>query len=195
MPEIDACRAIGIGPGLGVQPSSASVLECLLKSVTVPLILDADALNILSLHRKWLSLLPPGTLLTPHPKEFDRLFVDCTSGYERLHRAMEKAVEYSIYILLKGAYSATCTPEGNVYINDTGNPGMAPAGSGDVLTGVLLGLLAQGYEPEKAAVTGAWLHGQAGDLAVAENSQESLIARDLIRKLGKTFKLQENEAL
>jgi NAD(P)H-hydrate epimerase len=193
LPELDSYAAIGVGPGLGTQASSAAVLERLLKSVTKPLVLDADALNILSLHKEWLALLPPYTILTPHPKEFDRLFGLGASGYERLHKAQAMAVEYKLYILLKGAYSATCTPEGNVYINNTGNPGMATAGSGDVLTGILLGLLAQGYPPEAAAKAGAYLHGLAGDLSAADHSEESTIAGDIIRMLGKTFKLLKEE--
>ncbi|MDR3267797.1 MAG: NAD(P)H-hydrate dehydratase [Tannerella sp.] len=193
LPDMTHYKAIGVGPGLGVQTSSIAMMEQLLKSVDKPLVLDADALNILALHKEWIEWLPPQTLLTPHPKEFDRLFGACASGYERLHKAGEMAVKHKLCILLKGAYSATCTPDGSIYINTTGNPGMATAGSGDVLTGILLGLLAQGYLPEIAAVTGAWLHGLAGDLAAADASEETMIAGDIIRMLGKAFKLQKEE--
>jgi NAD(P)H-hydrate epimerase len=193
LPDVSSYKAVGIGPGLGVQTSSATVLKQLLTSAEKPLVLDADALNILALNKDWLTLLPPHTVLTPHPKEFDRLFGTCASGYERLHKATAMAVEHKVCILLKGAYSATCTPEGNVYVNTTGNPGMATAGSGDVLTGILLGLSAQGYSPETSAVVGAYLHGLAGDMAAADVSEEALIAGDIIRMLGKAFKLQKEE--
>ncbi|MDR3260626.1 MAG: NAD(P)H-hydrate dehydratase [Tannerella sp.] len=193
LPEINGYEAIGVGPGLGVQAVSMTVLEQLLESVEKPLVLDADALNILALNKEWIKLLPPHTILTPHPKEFDRLFGDSASGYERLRKASDRAVEHKLCILLKGAYSATCTPEGNIYFNTTGNPGMATAGSGDVLTGILLGLLAQGYSPETSAVAGAYLHGLAGNLAAADRSEESMIAGDIIRLLGKAFKLQKEQ--
>lgn len=195
LPDLRAYDAVGIGPGLGTQAPSQEVLKALLTSAEKPLALDADALNILSLNREWVDLLPPRTLLTPHPKEFDRLFGDCVSGYERLHKAMDVAVEHELVVVLKGACSAVCSPEGNVYINSTGNPGMATAGSGDVLTGILLGLLAQGYPPETAALIGVYLHGLAGDLAAADCSEESLIAGDLTRMLGKAFKSQKDSTI
>ncbi|MDR2764322.1 MAG: NAD(P)H-hydrate dehydratase [Tannerella sp.] len=195
LPELKAYDAIGAGPGLGTQATSQAVLNALLTSAEKPLVLDADALNILSLNKEWIDLLPPRTLLTPHPKEFDRLFGACASGYERLHKAMNVAVEQELIVILKGACSAICTPEGNAYINRTGNPGMATAGSGDVLTGILLGLLAQGYSPETAALIGVYLHGLAGDLAAAGRSEESMIAGDLIRMLGKAFKMQKEESM
>lgn len=194
LPEINPYKAVGIGPGLGIQSSSAAVLKDLLLSVKTPLALDADALNILA-DNEWQDMLPARTILTPHPKEFDRLFGKSASGYERLHKAMEKAVKHKIVILLKGAFSATCTPDGQVCFNSTGNPGMATAGSGDVLTGVLLGLLAQGYSPETAAVVGAYLHGQAGNLAAAMYSEEGMIAGDISQMLGKAFGLQQEQAV
>ncbi|MDR2138991.1 MAG: NAD(P)H-hydrate dehydratase [Tannerella sp.] len=195
LPELKTYDAVGIGPGLEMQAASQAVLESLLTSAKKPLVLDADALNILSLNKEWMALLPPRTLLTPHPKEFDRLFGVCASGYERLHNAMDMAVEHELIIVLKGACSAICTPEGNVYINITGNPGMATAGSGDVLTGILLGLLAQGYPPDTAAQIGVYLHGLAGNLAAADRSEEGMIAGDLIRMLGKAFKLQKEDSM
>jgi NAD(P)H-hydrate epimerase len=193
LPDLKAYDAIGIGPGLGTEAASQEVLKALLTSAEQPLVLDADALNILSQNRDWIALLPPRTLLTPHPKEFDRLFGASASDYERLHKAMDAAVEHEWIVVLKGARSAICTPEGIAYINATGNPGMATAGSGDVLTGILLGLLAQGYPPETAAQIGVYLHGQAGDLAAADCSEESMIAGDLIRMLGKAFKAQKRD--
>ena len=193
LPETTAYEAIAVGPGLDTQPSSVKLLKLLLDSVKKPLVLDADALNIMALHTELIPLIPPSSILTPHPKEFDRLFGDCQCGYERLQKARTKAMELTACIVLKGAYTAICTSEGNVYINPTGNPGMATAGSGDVLTGVILGLLAQGYEPETAAVAGVYLHGSAGDWALTNTSEESMMAGDIIQMLGKAFKVQRDE--
>ena len=193
LPDTDGYDAIAAGPGLGTEKQTVQMLEQLLKTFRKPLLLDADALNILAQHKEFFSLLPPRTVLTPHPKELDRLLGDSVNGYERLHKAAEMAMKHTQCIVLKGAYTAVCTPQGNIYINTTGNPGMATAGSGDVLTGVIVGLMAQGYEPETAAVVGVFLHGMAGDLAVARLSDESLIASDIIRMLGKAFRLQHEE--
>ena len=194
LPEITVYNAIAIGPGLDTKTSSVKLLKALLEAFQKPLILDADALNCLALNPDLLPLLPPSSILTPHPKEFDRLFGTSDSGYERIQKARTKAIELSVYIVLKGAHTAICTPEGNVYFNSTGNPGMATAGVGDVLTGILLGMLGQGYEPETSAVTGVYLHGLAGDLASANSSEESLIASDIIQMLGKTFRLQRDDS-
>jgi NAD(P)H-hydrate epimerase len=188
LPETTGYEAIAVGPGLGVQIQTVEMFESLLETNKQPLLLDADALNILATNPPLIPLVPPYSILTPHPKEFDRLFGKCDSGYERIHKAKAMAVEFQLCIVLKGAYTAVCTPEGNVYINSTGNPGMATAGSGDVLTGVILGLLAQKYSPETSAVLGVYLHGLAGDLALESGSEESLIAGDIIRMLGKAFR-------
>ena len=188
LPPIKGFNAIAIGPGLGKQKLSLSVLENILKAAQQSLILDADALNLIAENIELLDLLPPHAVLTPHPKEFDRMFGESADGYERLHRASAVAIKHKLCIVLKGAYTAICTLEGNVYINSTGNPGMATAGSGDALTGVILGLLAQGYSPETSAVLGVYLHGAAGDFALINNSEESLIASDIISMLGKAFK-------
>ncbi|MDR0348294.1 MAG: NAD(P)H-hydrate dehydratase [Tannerella sp.] len=191
LPTIKDASAIAIGPGLGVEDMSLPVLESLLKKCRQPLILDADALNLIAGNIELLYFLPPHTILTPHPKEFDRMFGNSADGYERLHRASAAAIKHQSCIVLKGAYTAVCTLEGNIYVNPTGNPGMATAGSGDVLTGVILGLLAQGYSPETSAVLGVYLHGAAGDFALLNNSEESLIAGDIISMLGKAFKMHK----
>jgi len=183
LPELSGFDAIAIGPGLGVHDSSLATLKALLETVRKPLVLDADALNLLAMNPALISLLPPNSILTPHPKEFDRMFGACDSGYERIQNAQTMAVKYALNIVLKGAYTAICTPEGNVYFNSTGNPGMATAGSGDVLTGVILGLLSQNYSPEESAIMGVFLHGRAGDLAAESISQEGMIAGDIIRML------------
>ena len=189
IPSVADYHAIAIGPGIDVQKSSLSALEHLLKASKQPLVLDADALNLIAQNTGLIDLLPPHTVLTPHPGEFDRMFGEHANGYERLRRASSVAVKHKLCIVLKGAYTAVCTLEGNVYINSTGNPGMATAGSGDVLTGIILGLLAQGYTPETSAVLGAYLHGAAGDFAALNGSEESLLASDIVRMLGKTFKM------
>ncbi len=180
--------AIGAGPGLGQAIESAKALEELLRLSKHLLVLDADALNIISSNKELIRLIPPRSILTPHPKEFDRLAGEITNSYERLHKAQSFASTYKVCIVLKGAYTAVCTPEENIYFNMNGNPGMATAGSGDVLTGIILGLLAQGYEPEPAAAMGVFLHGSAGDLAAAYHSEESMIAGDIIDMLGKAYK-------
>jgi NAD(P)H-hydrate epimerase len=156
------------------------------------MVIDADALNIMSMNKDWFSLIPPGTVLTPHPKEFERIAGNSENSYERLIRQMEFSVKYKCIIVLKGAYTSVTTPDGNVLFNCTGNPGMATAGSGDVLTGIVLSLLSQGYKPEEAAVLGVYLHGLAGDLAAEESSFESIIASDIINYTGRAFnKLRE----
>lgn len=192
LPDISAYTAIGIGPGLGQHMESAAGLERLLSTTTHPVVIDADALNLLASNHDLITRIPPRSILTPHPKEFDRLAGTCTSDYERLMKAQSFAAEHKLCVVLKGAYTAICTAEGNVYFNSTGNPGMATAGSGDVLTGIILGLLTQGHEPETAAVAGVFIHGAAGDLAAVYRSEESMIASDITDMLGKAFKQTRN---
>lgn len=192
LPDITPYSAIGIGPGLGQHMESAAALERLFSTAAKPLVIDADALNLVASNLDLIKRIPPRSLLTPHPKEFDRLAGNSATDYERLVKARSFAAEHQVCVVLKGAYTAVCTPGGNVYFNSTGNPGMATAGSGDVLTGILLGLLAQGYEPETAAVAGVFLHGAAGDLAAMYRSEESMIAGDITDMLGKAFKQTRN---
>ena len=188
VPDIATYSAIGVGPGLGQYLESAAALERLLQTVGKPVVLDADALNLIASNKDLLNRIPERSILTPHPKEFDRIAGESNSAYERLKKAQSFAVEHKLCIVLKGAYTAICTSSGNIYFNSCGNPGMATAGSGDVLTGIILGLLAQGMEPETAAATGVFLHGTAGDLAAVYRSEESMIASDIIDMLGKAFK-------
>lgn len=180
--------AIGIGPGIGMEPATQTALKLLIQNASSPLILDADALNILGENKTWLPFLPKGTILTPHKKEFERFAGPCANDFERNEKQRELSVKYGLYILLKGAYTAITTPDGYCYFNPTGNPGMATGGSGDVLTGIITGLRAQGLPPLAACVIGAYLHGLAGDLAAKELSQESLIAGDIVDFLGKAIK-------
>ncbi len=179
--------AIGIGPGIGLHTDTASVLKQLIHEYHYPMVFDADALNILSEHKTWLEFLPQGSVLTPHPGEFDRLFGKHIQAYDRLLTQIAMSKRYGLYIVLKGAYTSVSTPGGNVYFNPTGNPGMATGGSGDVLTGILIGLLAQGYTPLEACLLGVYVHGLAGDLALHDQSPESLIASDIIDQLGLAF--------
>ncbi|MDP3002314.1 MAG: NAD(P)H-hydrate dehydratase [Bacteroidales bacterium] len=190
----DSFSAVGIGPGLGTEPVSQKALHNLLSECKKPMVIDADALNILSLNKKWFSLLPTGTILTPHPKEFERLAGKTDSGFARLKRQIQFSEENKCIVVLKGAHTSVTTPEGKVMFNSTGNPGMATGGSGDVLTGIILSLLAQGYAPENAAVLGVYLHGMAGDMAAGESCYESIIASDIIKCIGKAFnKIRELE--
>ena len=181
--------ALGIGPGLGTNENTAIALMAQLHRVQCPVVLDADALNILANHRAWMQQLPKGVILTPHPKEFDRMAGNISNDcYERLAKAREMAERLSIYIMLKGHNTALCLPDGHVYFNSTGNAGMATAGSGDVLTGVITALLARGYNTKNAALIGMYLHGLAGDLAIRTIGKESLIASDIIDYLPQAFK-------
>jgi NAD(P)H-hydrate epimerase len=175
--------AIGIGPGIGMEDDSARMLKHIVQDAPAPLVLDADALNILSENRTWLAFLPKGAILTPHPKEFDRLTDTSATGFERLAKARSFAVRFGIVLVLKGAHTAVCSPDGTVYFNTTGNPGMAKGGSGDALTGIITGLRAQGLEPTSAAVLGVYAHGLAGDLAAKDLGMDGMLPSDLIAHL------------
>jgi len=180
-------NAIAIGPGIGVHAETTEMLKNFLKKQHKPCVLDADALNILSQHKDLLKLIPENSILTPHPKEFDRLFGPNISTYERMKKASLAAQDMELIIILKGTYTIIATPDAKLYFNSTGNSGMATAGSGDVLTGILVGLLAQGYSPEDAAKTAVYLHGLAGDLALETQSEESLMSGDITAALGKAY--------
>lgn len=185
--KLDAFSAIGVGPGLGKDEDAQRMVRHLIQDAKVPLVMDADALNILAENKTWLSFLPPKTILTPHPKEFERLFGKTSNSFERLALLREMAMKHSVIIVLKGAHTAVAMPNGAVFFNSTGNPGMATAGSGDVLTGMILSLLAQRYSPEEAAVLGVYLHGLAGDIAASEIGQEALIASDITEHIGNAY--------
>ena len=173
--------AIGVGPGLGKNPETAILLKKIIQEATQPLVLDADALNIIADNPTWISFLPNNTILTPHPKEFERLFGRTYNSYERLELQRNMSVTHNIIIVLKGAHTAITFPNGTCFFNSTGNPGMATAGSGDVLTGMILSLLAQRYSPEESALLGVYLHGKAGDKAAKEIGENAMIARDIVR--------------
>ena len=189
LPDTNLYDAIGVGPGLGTSDSSAIALVSLIRSAKKSMVIDADALNILATHRTWIQQLPEGLIYTPHPKEFDKFYgSEAANDYDRLMKARDMAQRLQGYIILKGHHSALCIPNGQIIFNSTGNAGMATAGSGDVLTGILTALLARGYTPKEAAMIGMYLHGLAGDYAARELGMESLIASDIIQYLPKAFK-------
>ncbi len=182
--------AVAVGSGLGHTETTTLLLRRLLATgdALPPLVLDADALNILAADHSLLDLVPAGTILTPHPGEFDRLFGEHTDDYTRYETLCRVAEERSLFIVLKGAYTRIATPYGHRFFNLSGNPGMAKAGSGDVLTGILCALLAQGYPPLHACLLGVYLHGLAGDLAVAAGSVHSLLASDITEHIPAAYK-------
>lgn len=187
-PEVSNFSAIAIGPGIGQHMESSTALDRILQSFDKPMVIDADAINMLASNQEMISKIPARSIITPHPKEFDRIAGESKNSLERLKKAQAFAKEHKVCVVLKGAYTATCTPAGNIYFNSSGNPGMATAGSGDVLTGIILGLLSQGYSPEIAAVIAVYLHGIAGDRVATTTSEESMIASDIIDMLGIAFK-------
>lgn len=191
--DTDYYSAMGIGPGLGTNESTAIALIAQLRRSTCPTVVDADALNILASHRAWMQQLPKDIIFTPHPRELDRLAGNTSSNcMERLDKAIELAERLQGYIILKGHYSALCHPNGKVEFCSTGNSGMATAGSGDVLTGIITALLARGYKQADACRLGMHLHGLAGDLAAKDLGKESLIASDIIQYLPKAFLRMED---
>ena len=180
--------ALAIGPGLGQEEDTALAMMEQIQGSSLPIVLDADAINILSTHRNWLSRLPKRCILTPHLGELERLIGKCMDTYERLMKVKELAAYLQSYIIVKGAWTCIVIPEGNFYFNPTGNPGMATGGSGDVLTGILLGLLAQGYEREDACRLAVYVHGLAGNLAAEEKTEIGMTANDIIEALPKAWK-------
>lgn len=180
--------AVGIGPGLGLDEDTAIALISQLRRTKCPLVLDADALNLIGTHRVWMPELPEGLILTPHPKELDRLVGETPlSDYDRLTKAKELSEQLEAFVMLKGHHTALCSPDGKVVFNTTGNAGMATAGSGDVLAGLLTALLARGYKRREACLIAMCLHGLAGDIAAQTVGEESLVASDIVRNLPKAF--------
>ncbi|MEZ4903766.1 MAG: NAD(P)H-hydrate dehydratase [Spirosomataceae bacterium] len=185
VPIIDNYSAIGIGPGLGKDALTLAMLKELLPKITQCLVLDADALNLTSEHPALLDVVPKNTVFTPHPKEFQRLIGKTWSNdYEKLALLRGFALKHEVIVCLKGAHTAIALPDGSIHFNTTGNPGMATGGSGDVLTGIITGLLAQGFSPTEAALFGVFQHGMAGDRAAQKCTQPALIASDIINEMG-----------
>jgi ADP-dependent NAD(P)H-hydrate dehydratase / NAD(P)H-hydrate epimerase len=180
---------VGIGPGIGRHISHKHLLQKVFKISKTPIVIDADALNVLSSYPALYKTIPPHSIITPHPGEFERLFGKSETDFERINRALQKARELNIYIVLKGHHTLIATPAGNGFFNSTGNAGMATAGAGDVLTGIITGLLAQKYSSLQACIFGVYLHGLAGDIAAEKLSKEAMVAGDIVNNLGDAFKL------
>lgn len=186
-PDLSAYAAIAIGPGIGTSEKTAAALKILIQNSSLPILFDADAINLLSENKTWLGFIPKGSIFTPHPKEFERLAGKSSNDFERNRMQREFSVKHQCYIVLKGANTAITTPDGRCYFNSTGNPGMATGGSGDVLTGIIAGLRAQGYAALESCLLGVYLHGLSGDIAASAEGYEALVANDIIVNLGKSF--------
>ena len=184
-------QAIGIGPGMGQELITQNAFHDFLSMNKFPLVIDADALNILSLNKSWISLLKPQTILTPHPKELERLIGKWSCEKEKFDKTIEFSILHNLVVVMKGA--PTYIIDGNIiYENSTGNAALATAGSGDVLTGMITSLLAQSYEPISAAVLGVYLHGLTADIALPETGYQSFIASDIILNIGKAYLTLDN---
>lgn len=184
--------AIGFGPGVGTHEDTQIVLKKILQYYTGKLIIDADGLNILAENKTWLDFLPTETILTPHPKEFERLFGKHENDFERIKALKHISLKHNCIVVLKGAHSAVAFPDGSVFFNSSGNAGLAKGGSGDALTGIILGLLARGYTAAKATLIGLFVHGYAADMCIKKKSMESLLISDVIEQLPKAFKKLES---
>lgn len=189
LPEIgwDKFTAMGIGPGLGDDENSLALLTYIFTNYTKPVVIDADALNVLAVHKQLWNLVPEGSILTPHMKEFDRLFGQHESWWVRLQTAIEKAKELKICIVLKNDYTITATPDGKAYFNSTSNAAMASGGMGDALTGIITALLAQNYSSEEACIIGNYIHGKAGDELALPNRMNVVLPGKLITQLPVTM--------
>ncbi|MGB0522100.1 MAG: NAD(P)H-hydrate dehydratase [Flammeovirgaceae bacterium] len=192
LPDLSKYKAIAIGPGIDKEDQTKKVLKLLIEEANSPLVLDADALNLLAENPVCLTQLPENSILTPHPKEFERLVGQTNDHYERLEKLQAFSKQYQVIVVLKGAHTAIAVPEGKVFFNSTGNPGMATAGSGDVLTGMIAALLGQGYAAKDAAVLGVYLHGAAGDGARDEVGEVGVIASDIIAQIGNAYRMDAN---
>lgn len=189
----DAFKAVGIGPGLGTHPDTQNAVKYLLTHCKRPVVIDADALNCISRQNEEERTIPAHAILTPHLKEFARLAGETANDFSRYAQQLAFSQKYQVYLVLKGAHTCITTPEGETYFNTSGNPGMAKGGSGDVLTGILTSLLAQGYSQKETCLLGVFLHGLAGDLAKRYMGETSMLAGDLVRYLPQAFiSLQEN---
>jgi len=189
LPDIkwDKFSTIGIGPGLGKEPGTLKLLKAICKNYNKPVVVDADALNVLAENKSLLKKLPAGSIITPHMKEFDRLFGEHTNWWQRLQTAKAKAKELHIYIILKNDYTITATPDERLYFNSTGNPAMASGGMGDVLTGVITSLLAQQYSAQDACLLGVYIHGKAGDELALPNRLNVVLPTKVIAQLPVTM--------
>jgi NAD(P)H-hydrate epimerase len=186
--DISAYSAIGIGPGIGTETDTQQSVKAVLQSSKKPLVIDADALNSISLNKEWLKFIPSNSILTPHPKEFERLTKSVANDFERHQLQIEFSKQHKVYVVLKGAHTCITTPDGKSHFNSTGNSGLAKGGSGDVLTGLITGLLAQGYSSFEASVIGVYVHGLAGDITKEEKGEVAMIPTDVIENIPFAFK-------
>jgi NAD(P)H-hydrate epimerase len=178
---------VALGPGLSTYDETLEAVHQFIMNFKRPCLLDADALNCIARRPMLLRSIPPRSVITPHAIEFDRLFGEHHTDEERLKKALDVSKIYNITIVLKGHYTMTVRPDSKVYVNSSGNPGMATPGSGDVLTGVISGLIAQNYQPDWSVVLGVYLHGLAGDLAAQEHGTYGMVASDIVDHLGKAI--------
>jgi NAD(P)H-hydrate epimerase len=185
--ELSSYSSIATGPGLGTSLQTANALKILIQHAKIPILFDADAINILAENKTWLGFIFKDCIFTPHPREFERLVGKSSNNFEQNRMQRDFSFRYQCYVVLKGAHSAITTPDGRCYFNTTGNPGMATGGSGDVLTGIIAGLMAQGYSSLESCLLGVYIHGLAGDIALTEQGFEALIAGDITTNLGKSF--------
>lgn len=184
--DLSPYSAVGVGPGLGTNAETAKVVAEIIES-QLPAVIDADALNLMAAEKNGFKKAHPNLVFTPHPGEFRRMVGEWKSDCERLNKQIEWSKSHNAYLLVKGAHSSLSTPDGKVYFNSTGNPGMATAGSGDVLTGIITGLLSCGYSTEDSAIIGMFLHGRAGDIARKTTGEEALTASDIIGNIGAAY--------
>ena len=190
--DISSYSTIGIGPGIGTDTETQKSVKYILQQSKKPLVIDADALNAISVNKKWLSLIPQNSILTPHPKEFERLTKRVTNDFERHQTQIEFSKQYQLYVVLKGAHTCITTPSGESFFNSTGNTGLAKGGSGDLLTGLITGLLAQGYTPKEASLIGVYTHGLSADFTKEQKGEVAMIPSDVIENLPAVFKQLTN---
>lgn len=190
--QLEQYDAVGIGPGLGTAAESVKAFKLLLQAYRRPMLIDADALNILADNPTYLHFIPAHSVLTPHVGELHRLLGSCHNAYQRIDKARAFAQKYQLILLIKGAHTAIVTPAGQVIFNSTGNAGMATAGAGDVLSGIIAALLAQAYDPTEAAMLAVFLHGLAGDIALTTNTLQSMVASDIVDKIGAAYQMLTN---
>ena len=192
IPKLEVFNSIGLGPGIGLNKDTEKAIIKLIKVAKIPLVVDADAINIISKNKNILKFLPEGSVLTPHPKEFKRLMGTYKDSNQRIELQKKLSKKFKLNILIKGPFSMMTDINGNLFINSTGNPGMATGGSGDVLTGIITGLIGRGYKPFNAMIMGVYIHGLSGDISKKKLGEESLMATDLIDNLPKAFKKIDN---
>jgi len=185
--ELEKFDVLGIGCGIGTSAETTKAFENIIQTYDKPMVIDADAINIMAKNKVWLKWIPAESIFTPHAMEFQRLVGKSANEEERNTLQIEFSKKHQVYVVLKGHYTFISCPNGNTYSNTTGNAGMAKGGNGDALTGMITALLAQNYTSEQACVAGVFLHGLAGDIAAKETGEYSLLASDLINSIGKAF--------